>query len=177
MSRVAQITRAAHALLLGGALALWAGPVAAYHQGETLKVNVGTFSIHGSYARKSCSAQANLRSAARQAVGFALYWRPGKSLHLAVTHPKNAAASGKQTMRLVFPDGSVLDYPMKRRGNQLQSSIGFGNKAQTLYKTLQRNNRLQIELPGVGDRVDVSLAERELVEGGLFYCQRWMHLE
>jgi len=170
---------AAVSRILAGAgllMALSAAPVPAqeFHDSDTLKLGFGTFSIFGTYSKQACSAQANMRSARGQRVGFSIYWRPGKSLYLLTTHPAYQKAAGQQQVQFRFPDGSVMVFPMRRSGAKLQTNIGFGAKARKFYDAITASRSVRIEMPGVGDAVDVDLSNRRQVEGGMRYCKKWL---
>jgi hypothetical protein len=89
-------------------------------------------------------------------------------------HPNYKAVTGQQPVQFRFPDGTVMAFGMVRKGIALQTNIGFGAEARRFYKAIEANPSLRIELPGVNDAVDVSLAERRRVEGGLRYCRKWL---
>ncbi len=161
------------ALILSGTPA----PLAAatpFHDTETLRLNYKVFDVLGSYSKQACSAQANLKSRSGKKMGFAIYWRVGKSLHLLVSHPDNAKVNGSHQVRFLFPDGKKLVFPMARSGNQLQVRIGFGAKGSAFYDALKSNTAVRIDLPAVNDSVDVSLKERERLEAGMGLCRRWL---
>ena len=146
---------------------------ASYQDSETLKLDYGTFNIHGSASKRACSAQANLKSRGGKNTGFAIYWRIGRTIHLLVSHPNNSKVNGKHKANFVFPDGSSVNFPMSRSGNQLQVRIGFGPRGSAFYDSLTKNRSVVIQLPAVGDSVDVDLSERERVEIGMEICRRW----
>jgi len=151
-------------------------PVAEARQGgETLQLDFGAFSIHGSYAKRACSAQANLKSKNGEKVGFALYWRIGKDLYLLVSHPGNAALKGKQKIRFAFDAGQKVTFPMRGNGAQLQVPIGIGPRGSAFYNAVQANDAVTIEMPGVGDSVRVDFGRRDEVQGGMQSCSDWMH--
>jgi len=152
-------------------LALFTLPAQAAHYGETYKADLGSFTVHGSFSKKSCSAQATLRSVRGARVGFAIYWRVGRSLHLLTTHPDNARVSGPQNMQFRFADGQAVAFVTRRNGAQLETNIGFGNAANRFYEMIAANPSLRIELPAIGDAVDVSLADRERILQAMFYCR------
>jgi hypothetical protein len=106
-----------------------------------------------------------------QPVTFAIYWRPGRALVLVTNHPGTGAVQGAQTMQFRFPSGEAMAFATTRSGNQLQTNIGFGGAAQRFYTALRANPSLRIELPGVNDIVEVSLAEREQVISAMLHCR------
>jgi len=140
--------------------------------GETYRAQFQGFTVHGSYSKGACSAQANLRSHSGKTVAFSIYWRPGRSLHLLTTHPDAARLAGRGQAVFAFPDGTGLAFPMRRQGAQLSTSIGFGSTAQTFYRKIQAHPRLQIQFPALGDAVDVALTDKARVESALFFCKR-----
>ena len=150
-------------------------PASAYHQGETFAVKLKTASVHGSYSKRSCSVQANIRSENRRAVSFAIYWQPGKGLWLLTTHKDYAKARGEQHIEFIFPSGRGLRFPMKQEGAQVQASIGFGNNAQLLNQHIRSSNRMMINLLGVNDRVSVNLAEQAKIVAALKKCREFLH--
>lgn len=154
-----------------------ATPGAAFHLGETWRVSYGTFTVHGTYSQRACSAQANLRSVTGANVSFSIYWRPGRSLHLITTHPRAGQAQGAPNMQFRFPDGQAVAFATSKSGNQLQTNIGFGGAAQRFYRMIEANGSVRIELPGINDVVDVSLAERAAVVRALFNCKdEFLHM-
>ena len=162
------------ALSLIVALAL-APPASAYHLGETFLVKLRTASVHGSYSKRACSVQANMRSEKKQPVSFAIYWQPGKGLWLLTTHKGYQRASGKQDIEFLFPSGTGLRFPMTQKKSQVQANIGFGNSAQVLNKHLKANKRMTINLVGIGDRVAVNLSEQAKIVAAMKKCREFLH--
>jgi hypothetical protein len=130
--------------------------------------------VLGSYSKRSCAAQATLRSDKGQRVGFSVYWVPGRALHLLTTHPGYSSVDGKQQVRFRFPDGKAMTFAMKRSGNSLQTNIGFGLQAKAFYRQIDSNPGLRIEIPVVGDAVDVDLGRRREVEAAMRHCRDWL---
>jgi len=162
---------------LAGAVALLlvASPANAFHDGETLKLDFDQFNIHGSFSKKSCSAQADMKSAGGKNTGFSIYWRPGKGLHLLVKHPGNAAISGAQKIHFVFANGKKVTFPMKGKGALLQVPVGLGPRGSSFYSAVQANPSVRIDMPGVKDHVVVDLRQRDKVEAGMNLCREWLH--
>ena len=77
-------------------------------------------------------------------------------------------------MQFRFPDGQAIAFKMKRRGDRVQASIGFGSAAKKFYKMIEANPSLRIELPGIGDTLDVSLKQRRQLEGAMRHCRDWL---
>ncbi|MFQ5438638.1 MAG: hypothetical protein ACE5DK_07400 [Paracoccaceae bacterium] len=148
----------------------------AFHGGETLNLDFGAFSIHGSYSKRACSAQANLKSARGKNVGFAIYWRPRKDIFLLVSHAGNKGSKGSRTVRFTFDDGKFVLFPMRGKGAQLQVPIGFGPRGLNFYDSLQKNRHVTIEFLALKDRVEVDLSRKGAVEAGLMKCRKWMHM-
>ena len=144
------------------------------HDSERLRLDYGEFVVNGSYTRRACSAQANVKSRNGKNVGFALYWRVGKDLYLLVSHPDNAALKGRQKITFAFDDGRKVVFPMRGRGKQLQVPIGFGPRGTSFYNAIQKNNALRILMPGVNDEVRISLARKAEVERAMWVCEQWM---
>jgi len=161
------------------ALALVAGlclpvPVSAYHMGDTLKLDYGTFKVYGSYTKQSCSGQANIKSTHGFDVGASIYWSVGKNLYLLVTHPNVGAVKGKQKVIFKFPDGRNVTFPMNRHGDLLQVPVGIGPRGLSFYNAVMANSRVTVELTGVEDTVEVDLKDRHKAEEGAIYCQQWL---
>jgi len=164
-------------LLAVGLAAVLATPglaAATFHDSNTLKLSFGVFSVFGNYTKQACSAQANLRSSRGRRVGFSIYWKPGRALYLITTHPDAASASGAQQIQFRFPGGKAMAFAMSRSGPKLQTNIGFGAKARKFYDALSTSASVRIELPGVGDTVDLDLSARRQLEGGMRYCKKWL---
>lgn len=159
---------------LTAALAL-AQPASAYHQGETFLVKLKTASVHGSFKKRACSVQANLRSARRQPVSFSIYWQPGRGLWLLTFHKGYKTSNGPQQVEFAFPNGQGLRFPMKQKGAQVQANIGFGSNAQALNKLIAASNQMTINLPGVNDRVTVNLSEQAKIVAAVKKCREFLH--
>ncbi len=168
-----------HAILLRMVVALvvaltFSNAAHAAPEGNTLKLKFGVFDIYGTYTKRSCQAQTFLRSARGQRMGFAIYWVPGKSLYLMTKHPASERVSGRQQVQFRFPSGEAMAFAMKRQGDLVQASIGFGSTAQDFYELIEANRSLRIELPGIGDAIDVDLSKRREVEAAMRYCRDWL---
>ncbi|MBV0911876.1 hypothetical protein [Anianabacter salinae] len=148
-----------------------AGPVLAQDLGETFRTRFGPFTVVGTFSKQTCQAQQTARSAQGQAVGFTVYWRPGRSLHLITQHPGYRAVQGNQPIRFVFPDGRAMDFDMTRNGSVLGTQIGFGSKAQQFYRLLEANQSLRIDMPAVNDSVQIDLAMRPELIRAMFFCR------
>jgi hypothetical protein len=165
--------RAGAALTLATLLLLAGAPVRAFHDefGDTYQLRLGDFTLVGRYRAGSCALQGSFRSLRGAHTTFTVYWLPGRSLHLATHHPEVARVNGRQTMQFRFPDGTAMAFATTRNGNQLQTRIGFGAAAQRFYEAIERNPSMRIELPAVGDAVNVSLEKREEAVAAMFHCR------
>jgi len=150
-------------------------PTAAYHEGNTLQLKFNTFTIHGNYAKRYCSGQANLTSKAGNSVAVAVFWRAGKNLSILARHPGVAKVKGRQKVVFKFPDGKRIVFPMQKAGDQLQVRVGFGPRGTGFYDALMANRRVLVEMPSLGDAIDVDLSEREEAASGALYCREWLH--
>ena len=180
-ARPAPLGRALHAhpsgrsLLIALFLIVFAlNPANAAPNQDQLKLSFGKFDIFGTYSKRSCAAQTFLRSAKGQRMGFLIYWVPRKSLFLSTKHPSFARTSGKQVVQFRFPDGQVMAFNMKKSGDQVQANIGFGSTAKKFYKMIEANNSLRIELPGLGDVLDVDMSRRRELESAMRHCRDWL---
>ncbi len=149
-------------------------PAAAIPDGNTMKLSFGGFDVYGTYTKRSCAAQTFLRSARGERIGFSIYWVPGRSLYVMTKHRGYARAGGRQQVQFRFPGGEAMAFAMKRRGERVQADIGFGATARKLYKLIEANRSLRIELPGVGDAVDVDLSRRRELESAMRHCRDWL---
>lgn len=165
------------AVILAIALSLSfnAGQARAYHKGEKLKMDYDSFTIHGNFTRRTCSAQANIRSQKGHMVSFSLYWSVGKSLHLLLSYPDLAKLAKRQKLTFRFDDGTKLNFPMQRKKKVLQLPISFGPRGQSFYKAVMTNRNVTIVIEGIGDSVDVKLRDAPRVESGLDLCRKWLH--
>jgi len=141
---------------------------------NTLKLSFSTFDVFATYTKRSCAAQADLRSARGQKMAFVIYWLPGKALYLMTQHPGYASARGKQVVQFRFPNGETMAFAMKRKGARVQANIGFGASAKKFYKLIEANQSVRMELPGIGDTVDVNLSRRREIEGAMRHCRDWL---
>lgn len=164
----------ASALTLALSLVL-PGAANAYHQGDTLKLNFGSFTIHGSYTKRSCSGQTNLTSKRGLPVSASVYWTVGKNLYLLASHPEVSKVKGRQTVKFNFPDGRKITFPMKRHGDLLQVPVGIGPRGITFYDALMANPHVTVELTGVDDSILVDLIDKDKAEAGALYCKAWLH--
>ncbi len=139
--------------------------------GESFRTSFGPFKIVGSFSKQMCQAQQVARSANGANVGFTVYWRPGRSLHLVTQHPAYRQVEGRQPIRFTFPDGRSMEFDMARNGSVLGTQIGFGGKAQQFYRLLDSNRSLRIDMPGIGDSVPIDLAMRDEVIRAMFFCR------
>lgn len=151
------------------------GTAGAYHQGDSLKMNFGTFQVYGSYTKRYCSGQANLVSQQGHKVGASIYWNVGKTLYLLVSHPQIGSVQGRQKVRFLFPDGQKVTFPMNRHNDQLQVPVGIGPRGVAFYNAVMANTRVTVELTGVNDTVEVDLKDRDKAEKGAIYCREWLH--
>lgn len=179
MPRMTPLRRLAAPLrraLLPAALALASvgGPAVAAPEGNTMKLRFGQFEVIGTYTKRSCAAQATLRSARGARVGFSVYWVPGSALYLLTMHPNAAQVSGNGQVNFRFPNGQAVAFGMKRNGTSLFTNIGFGGTAQNFYRMIEANGSLRIEIPSLGDAIDVSLAQRREVEAAMRHCRDWL---
>jgi len=147
----------------------------AYHMGDTLKLDLGTFQINGSYSKRFCSGQTNLVSKNGFKVGASVYWDVGKTLYLLVTHPQVAEVTGRQKVRFVFPGGQKVAFPMNRHKELLQVPVGIGPRGIAFYNAVMANSRVTVELTGVNDTIEVDLKDRKKAEAGAIYCREWLH--
>lgn len=163
--------RAAAALALA-ALLLAGSPARAFHEefGDTYQLRLGDFTLVGRYRAGSCALQGSFRSLRGARTTFTVYWLPGRSLYLATHHPQVARVGGRQTMQFRFPDDTAMAFATTRNGKQLQTRIGFGSAAQRFHEAIERNRSMRIELPAVGDAVDVSLEKREEAVAAMVHC-------
>ena len=141
---------------------------------DTLKLSFGKFDVYGTYSKRSCAAQTFLRSAKGHRMGFLIYWVPRKSLFVSTKHPAFAQVSGKQVVQFRFPDGQAMAFKMKKQGDHVQASIGFGSQAKKFYKLIEANDSLRIELPGLGDVLDVDMSRRRELESAMRHCRDWL---
>lgn len=162
-------------ILLSALILGLSGPANAYHQGETFKVSLKTASVHGSYDKRACSVQVNLRSVKRQRVSFAIYWKPGRGLWLLTTHQAFKNAKGGQNIEFLFSSGAGMRFPMKHKGAQVQANIGFGSNASKLYDNIGTSQSMTINLPGVQDQVRVNLQEKGHVLAAMSKCRDFLH--
>lgn len=162
-----------HALYLSLA-ALSFNPAAAYHLGETLKFTTGGVQITGSYSQGLCALQANRRAQSGAPTAFALQWKPGKSLFLIVAPGRTG--QNRETFTFAFSDGSAHSYTFKKSGKQYNSSLGFGGKTQSLWKSMRASDAMRIDMPGLGDSVTVNLQPRDDVLARMVYCkEKFLH--
>ncbi|MDF0602513.1 hypothetical protein P1J78_17380 [Psychromarinibacter sp. C21-152] len=170
------LSRAVRAALMPAALmlALTTGPAPAAPEGNTMKLRFGAFEVIGTYSKRSCAAQSTLRSAKGARVGFSIYWVPGRSLYLLTMHPNAGQVTGNRQVNFRFPGGQAVAFGMKRSGNNLFTNIGFGGTAKNFYKLIEANGSLRIEIPSLGDTIDVSLAQRREVEAAMRHCRDWL---
>ena len=141
---------------------------------DRIKLSFGQFDIFGVYSKRACTAQTFLKSARGNRMGFAIYWRPGKNLYVMTKHPAFAKAGGQQTVQFRFPDGQAMAFKMKRKGERVQASIGFSSTAKKFYKMIEANQSMRIELPAIGDTLDVSLKRRRELEAAMRHCKEWL---
>lgn len=153
---------------------LLAAPSDAAPDADILKLSFGKFDVYGTYSKRSCAAQTFLRSARGQRLGFSIYWVPGRKLYVMTRHPGYEQARGNQQVQFRFPSGQTMTFDMKRKGARVQADIGFGKTARAFYKLIEANSAMSIELPGVGDRVEVALERRRELEAAMRHCRDWL---
>lgn len=151
-----------------------AAPAHAVPDADTLKLTFGQFDVYGTYSKRSCAAQIFLPSARGQRMGFSIYWVPGRKLYLMTQHPGYTRARGQQKVQFSFPSGQAMAFDMKRKGARVQADIGFGKAARSFYQLIEANRSMSIDLPGVGDRVEVPLVRRRELESAMRHCRDWL---
>ena len=67
-----------------------------------------------------------------------------------------------------------MAFGVKRNGANLYTNIGFGSTARTFYAQMERAGSMRIEIPGLGDAVDVSLGKRRELEAAMRHCRDWL---
>lgn len=165
--------RLAKTVLLGLSLVALLAPSLLRAENQ-LRMNFGTFSVHGNRAKQSCSGQANLVSAAGHKVSAAIHWRVGKNLFLLARHPDVVKVKGRQNVVFAFPDGRKISFPMQQASGQLQIPVGIGPRGLSFYDALMENPSVKVELKAVNDWIQVDLKDKTKAETGALYCREWL---
>jgi len=160
---------------LAALVMLSAMPAVSATDAAMLQENRGSFRIVGNRAKQSCAAQTDQPSRAGKSVSMSIYWKPGISADLLFRHPDVDASTGKAKLRFQFPDGTDLTFRMTPVGTILQMPLGLAHNVPALFHAVKTNARVEIDIIGISDKLDLDLAQWTEVKSAMEACGKWLN--